>query len=79
MKPEHDAYRAPFTWPRRYRPPADWSESFKGIMDYFAWCNFRDPIGHIVSMNIPFRELIDELVRLRSKHGPSAPKGSVNL
>lgn len=36
-------------------------------MRHFDWCDFRDPVGHSLAMNIDFMDVIDELMVLRQK------------
>jgi hypothetical protein len=49
------------------RHNAAWKKDRDSIMRHFDWCDFRDPVGHSLAMNIDFMDVIDELMVLRQK------------
>ena len=46
---------------------SEWKKDRDSIMRHFAWCDFRDPIGHPLALNLDFIDIIDELTALRQE------------
>jgi hypothetical protein len=44
--------------PTSLRPPTNWQGSEQTAIEYFRWLNFREQIGHPLTNNIDFLELV---------------------
>lgn len=48
---------------------SEWKKDRAGIIRHFNWCDFRDPIGHPLTLNMDFMDIIDELTTRRQEAG----------
>lgn len=44
---------------------SEWKSNRDSIIHHFNWCDFQDPIGHPLTLNMDFIDIIDELIALR--------------
>ena len=54
-------------------PGSVWKRDRDSIMRHFNWMNFRDPVGHPLTLCADFMDIIDELALLRQAVGYTHP------